>query len=259
MASSECVNKALRILQRMGDAGSDGIALTRIAESLDLPKASVHRSLVALRRRGFVEKNEFGKYMLGAAYLDVADSYLRGKHLRGLLHQGISNLCARIDETCHLGALSGDQVVYVDKVEPKGAASTWSDIGWRNPALSTALGRAITSQKFLDYESFASRFPGPVPQRTPYSLGSLQEIWREVIIARQRGWAIEEQENQIGISCVAVAVLRGHTPIAAISVSAPSERLTESLASSLVQNLHDVFEKWSPPELHLQKMPRLSR
>ncbi len=251
MAALECVNKSLRILQRLGDAGSDGIALTRIAEGLDLPKASVHRALVALRRRSFVEKNEFGKYVLGAAYLDVADSFLRGKRLRGLLHEGISNLCARIDETCHLGVLSGDQVVYVDKVEPKGAASTWSDIGWRNPALATALGRAI--------KSFASRFPGPVPQRTPHSLGSLQEIWREVIIARQRGWAIEEQESQIGMSCVAVAVLRGHTPIAAISVTAPSERLTESLASSAVHNLYEVFEKRSPPELHLQKVPNLSR
>ena len=71
MASSECVNKALRILQRLGDAGSDGIALTRIAEGLDLPKASVHRALVTLGRRGFAKKNDFGKYMLGAAYLDV--------------------------------------------------------------------------------------------------------------------------------------------------------------------------------------------
>jgi IclR family acetate operon transcriptional repressor len=258
MAASECVNKALRILQRLGDAGSDGIALTRIAEGLDLPKASVHRALAALRRRGFVEKNDFGKYMLGAAYLDVADAYLRGKHLRGLLHERISNLCARIDETCHLGVLWGDQIVYVDKVEPKGAASTWSDIGWRNPALATALGRAIISQKFLDYGSFASRFPGPVPRRTPHSLGSLQEIWREIIIARQRGWAIEEQESQIGMSCVAVAVLRGHTPIAAISMTAPSERLTESLANSLVHNLHEVFEKKLPLELHLQRMQRLS-
>jgi IclR family acetate operon transcriptional repressor len=259
MAASECVNKSLRILQRLGDAGSDGIALTRIAEGLDLPKASVHRALVALRRRGFVEKSEFGRYVLGAAYLDVADSFLRGKRLRGLLHEGVCNLSARIDETCHLGVLSGNQVVYIDKVEPKGAASTWSDIGWRNPALATALGRAITSHKFLDYESFASWFPGPVPHRTPHSLDSLQDIWREVIIARQRGWAIEEQESQIGMSCVAVAVLRGHTPIAAISVTAPSERLTESLASSAVHNLHGVLEKWLPPELHLQKMPNLSR
>ena len=259
MASSECVAKSLRILRHLGDAGLDGMTLTRIAEGLDVPKASVHRALAALRRQGFVEKNEFGKYMLGEVYLQVADSFLRGKRLRSLLHDGISNLCARIDKTCHLAVLSGDQVVYVDKVEPKGAASTWSDIGWRNPALATALGRAITSQKFLDYESFASWFPGPVPHRTPYSLGSLQDIWREVIIARQRGWAIEEQESQVGMSCVAVAVLRGHSPIAAISVTAPSEHLTQSMASSLVHDLHEVFEKRTPPELHLQKIPRMSR
>lgn len=259
MASSECVKKSLRILQLLGDAGVDGMSLTRIAEGLDVPKASVHRALVALRTQGFVEKNEFGKYMLGAVYLQVADSFLRGKRLRSLLHEGISNLSARIDKTCHLAVLSGDQVVYVDKVEPRGAAITWSDIGWRNPALATALGRAITSQKFLDYESFASWFPGPVPHRTSHSLSSLQDIWREVIIARQRGWAFEEQESQIGMSCVAVAVFRRHSPIAAISVTAPSEYLTETQASSVVHDLHEVFEKRAPPELHLQKMPKVSR
>jgi IclR family acetate operon transcriptional repressor len=256
MASSECVDKSLRILERLGDAGSDGLALTRIAECLRLPKASVHRALVALRRRGFVQKNEFGKYCLGVTYLEIADSYLRGRHLCGPLHEGLSNLCARIDETCHLGVLTGDQVVYVDKVEPKHAVRTWSDIGWRNPALATALGRAISSQKFLDYESFACRFPGPVPRRTPHSLGSLQEIWREVNIASQRGFAMEEQENEIGMSCIAVAVLRGHTPIAAISITAPSARLNQRRVFWLIQNLHEVFEKKSPPGLHLQKLPR---
>jgi DNA-binding IclR family transcriptional regulator len=223
---------------------------------LNLPKASVHRSLVALRDRDFVKKNEFGKYCLGTAYLEIADSYIRGRHLRSLLHEALSNLCERIDETCHLGVLTGDQVVYVDKVEPRQAVRTWSHIGWRNPALLTALGRAIISQKFLDYESFASQFPGPVPKRTPYNLGSLQEIWREVIVARQRGFAIEEQENEIGMSCIAVAVLRCHSPIAAISITAPSDRLSESRMFQLVQNIHEAFDKKSPPELRLQKVPR---
>ena len=258
MASSESVHKVLRILQRLGDSGSDGLALTRIAESLEISKATVHRALVALRRQDFVEKNEFGKYCLGPSYLEIADSYLRARHLRGLLHETMVSLCSRIDETCHLGVLTGDQVVYVDKVEPKQAVRTWSDIGWRNPALATALGRSITSQRFLDYESFASRFPGPVPNRTPHSLGSLQDIWSEIIIARQRGFAMEKQENEIGRSCIGVAILRGHAPIAAISVTAPFERLNESRAALLVQQLHEVFEKTAPPELHLQKTPKVS-
>lgn len=259
MLPCESIDKGLRILQRLGDAGSEGLALTRLARELEITKASVHRTLSALRHRGFVEQDEYGKYRIGPTLLTVSDSYLRAKHLRSLLHDAIAKLSADVNETCHLGVLAGEHVVYVDKVEPWRAVRTWSAIGWRNPALATALGRAMASQTFLDFESFSRRFPSPVPKRTPFSLGSLQEIWKEILLARQRGFAKEEQENEVGRSCVAVPVLRGTKPVAAVSITAPSDHIDEKLVVPLTNRLRESLEQNLPPELNLPRTAKSLR
>src|SRR6185312_385361 len=224
------VDKALRALQRLGETGADGSALSRLAGELGLNKASLHRTLSALRHRGFVEQDSGGNYRLGTAILALADSYLRDESLRRIFHEGLSELCTRINETCHLGVLLGEQIMYIDKVEPQRAIRIWSEIGWRNPAVCTALGRAMLCQKFIDFESFAARFPSPIVKRTASTRSSLHAVWQELMEARKRGFAMEVEENEPGVTCIATALLRGTDVIAAISVTTPAERMDEKRA-----------------------------
>jgi len=247
------VDKALRALQRLGDAGASGLALTRLAGDLGLNKASLHRTLAALRHRGFVEQDQNGNYRLGPAILAIADSHLRDESLRSLMHEGLADLCNRIGETCHMGVLTGEQVVYIDKVEPQRAIRIWSEIGWRNPALTTALGRAIMSQKFVDFESFAASFPNAVPKRTPHTRSGLRAVWQELVEARKRGFSKEEQENELGITCMGVAMLRGPNVIAAFSITAPAERMDIKRMTLLARKLRECIEPGLPPGLTLQK------
>ena len=247
------VDKALRALQRLGDAGAGGLALTRLAGDLGLNKASLHRTLAALRHRGFVEQDQNGNYRLGPAILAIADSHLRDESLRSLMHNGLADLCLKTGETCHMGVLTGEQVVYIDKVEPQRAIRIWSEIGWRNPALTTALGRAIICQKFVDYESFAASFPNAVPKRTPHTRNSLRAVWQELVDARKRGFAKEEQENELGITCMGLALLRGPNVVAAFSITAPSERMDLKRMSVLARKLRECIEPGLPPGLSLQK------
>jgi DNA-binding IclR family transcriptional regulator len=95
-----------------------------------------------------------------------------------------------IGETCHLGVLLGEQIVYIDKVEPSRAVRIWSEIGWRNPAVSTALGRAILSRKYVDFASFAASFPTPIPKRTPHTRDSLRAVWTDLLGTRKRGFCL---------------------------------------------------------------------
>jgi DNA-binding IclR family transcriptional regulator len=247
------VDKALRALQRLGDAGAGGLPLTRLAADLGLIKSSVHRTLAALRHRGFVEQDQNGNYRLGPSLLAIADSHLRDESLRGLIHEALAMLCARAGETCHLGVLAGEQVVYIDKVEPQRAIRIWSEIGWRNPALTTALGRAILSQKYVDFASFSAAFPGKVPRRTAQTRTSLKQVWQELMEARRRGFTHEEQENEPGVTCIAVAILRGAQPLAAISITAPVERMDTRRQNALAQTLHACIGAALPPGLTLQR------
>jgi len=246
------VDKALRALQRLGDAGAGGLPLTQLACDLGLNKSSIHRTLAALRHRGFVEQDRNGNYRLGPSLLAIADSHLRDESLRGLIHDALAALCKKAGETCHLGVLTGEQVVYIDKVEPQRAIRIWSEIGWRNPALTTALGRAILAQKYVDFESFAADFPGTIPLRSPHTRASLKLVWQEFLEARRRGFAREEQENEPGVTCIAVAILRGAQPVAAISITAPVERMDSRRQAALARMLSECIGPALPPGLSLQ-------
>jgi IclR family acetate operon transcriptional repressor len=255
----ESVNKALLALERLGEIGAAGSSLARLAADLGLNKGSLHHTLSALRHRGFVEQDNNGNYRLGHGILALADSYLRDESLRSLIHDGLNALCLRINEICHLGVLIGEDIVYIDKIVPKGAINTWSTVGWRNPALTTALGRAIISQKYVDFKSFCQQFPTPILKRTAHTRSTLNEIWQELMDARERGFSREGQEYVLGTSCIAVAILRGPKVIGAISMTGPSERLGERREQVLVRALHDCIGPHLPPGLVLQKPVRKLR
>jgi len=245
------VDKALLVLQRLGEFGNDGRALSRLAADLGLNKASLHHTLSVLRHRGFVEQGEKGNYRLGGTLLALAASYLQEDSL-WQMQGALKMLSLKIDESCHLATLVGEDLSYIHKVLPETRINDWSTVGFRNPALTTALGRAIACQQYLDFESFATAFPTPTPKRTQYTLTSLKDLWLELVEARQRGFAREINEYSVGIACLAVAVLRGHKPIAAIAIAGPTERLDRQYEQFLVRALRECVAPNLPPGLSLQ-------
>src|SRR5882757_3814987 len=140
------VDKALLVLQRLGVIETEGRALSRLAGDLGLNKASLHHTLSVLRHRGFVEQDGKGNYRLGQASLALAASYLDDDSL-WLMQGPLKALSLKIDESCHLGTLVGEDIAYIHKVLPETRLNAWSTVGFRNPALTTALGRAIACQQ----------------------------------------------------------------------------------------------------------------
>jgi IclR family acetate operon transcriptional repressor len=246
-----CVDKALRTLQRLGEVGVAGRSLTRLANDLNLDKTSLYRTLQALSHRGFVEKDVEGNYRLGATIRALAESSLYDEHLRSVVHSGLVELSVETNETCHLGVLVGDQILYVDKVGPP--SDQLSAIGGRNQAVSTALGRAILCHKFLDFGSFAAGIASTVSQRTVHTCTSPEGLWRKLVVARTLGFAREDQENEIGFACVAMALLGAGAAVGAVSITLPQERLNESRIPNLIGSLRECIEPHLPPGLLLQR------
>lgn len=108
-------------------------------------------------------------------------------------------------------------------------------------------------QKFVDFESFSARFPTPIVKRSVHTRDSLRAVWQELIAARKRGFAREEQENEPGITCVAVALHRGTDVVGAISVTAPSYRMDNKRAVLIIRALREAIEPNLPPGMSLQK------
>lgn len=223
------VDKALLALQELGAAGPHGVTLADLAVRLGLNKTSLHRTLAALRYRGFADQDPAtSRYVLGPATTALASRYLADENLPQLLQNALTSLCAQTDELVHLGVLSGAEILYLDKVEPARPVRVWSAVGRRLPAATTSLGRAILSRRSVDTASLAW-FAGD-----RITIARLSEL---LAAAAADGYATESGESEKGISCVAVPLLRGGTAIAAVSITAPSDRMTPARRAELVETL----------------------
>lgn len=223
----ESVDRALRLLQELAQHGS-GVTLSDLASSTGLPKSSLHRTLGALQERGFAMQRDDGHYLLGAESLRLAFEFHDRLDLRLLLRPALERLRASVNETVHVGVLDGPSVVYVDKLESTRSLSLTSTIGGRNPAHATAVGKALLAWTYPTEMAIAGWIDrhGPLVRRTPRTIVEPGGLVRELARIRSEGFAKDLEESEPGVRCIAAAVFYGGTsPIAAISISAPKDRL----------------------------------
>jgi len=242
----EAVDRALLVLEALARAGGQGMGLAELATGLGLSKSTVHRTLAALRHRGFVTQDASAAYQLGPAATQLADDYFGHENLPVLLHPALVALCGATDELVHLGVLSGTHVVYLDKVEPERSVRVWSAVGNRSPAVTTALGRALLAFRGTDRAMLA----GYVRAAGEHVVDE-DHVWSELRRARVRGWATEEQENEVGISCVAVPLMRSGSAVAAVSVTAPADRMSAERLGWLYDQMRSVLPDLLPAGLSL--------
>lgn len=234
------VDKALLALDTLAGFGAAGAPLATLAQAVGVSKPTLHRTLAALRHRGYAEQTPDGAYRLGPAALALGSSYLAEENLPALLHPALTVLSEKTDELVHLGVLAGREVVYLDKVEPQRAVRVWSAVGRRRAAATTALGRALLSVQELDDDALA-RFAG-----TDTKVEHLRDVLAE---ARRSGVAGETEENERGIACIAVPLLRAGHAVAAVSITAPVERLRGTARAERVGALREVLPGLLPAGL----------
>lgn len=200
-----------------------GVALDELARALDSPKPTVHRALAALRRAGFATLTGRGRYHLGDEFIRLAfaNHEARPDHLR--VQPILEALAERLGETAHYAVLDGRSVIYRAKVEPsRGAVKLSSVVGSRNPAHCTAVGKLLLSYRLCDdaaVESWARA--GELPPRTRWTKTEPADLAAELALIRQRGFGTDDEENEIGVNCLAVPLFLGSqsAPTGAISVS----------------------------------------
>jgi len=234
------VDKALLALDTLAGFGAAGAPLATLAQAVGVSKPTLHRTLAALRHRGYAEQTADGAYRLGPSALALGSSYLAEENLPALLHPALTALSAEVDELVHLGVLAGREVVYLDKVEPQRAVRVWSAVGRRRPAATTALGRALLSVQDLD-DTALDRLAGSDTRSA-----HLRDVLAE---ARRSGVAGETEENERGIACVAIPLLRAGRGVAAVSITAPVERLRGTARAERVGALRELLPPLLPAGL----------
>ncbi|MEV4347798.1 IclR family transcriptional regulator [Actinoplanes sp. NPDC049596] len=217
---------------------ADGVGLDEMARVMASPKPTVHRALASLRRAGFAAQDGHGRYVLGDEFLRLAFAHheARPDHVRVV--PVLRALSERYGETAHYATLDGRWVVYRSKLDPPtGAVRLSSVVGGRNPAHTTAVGKLLLSgilrsvQQVRDWIGETA-----LTTPTPTSIGSAEELYAELARTRERGFGVDNQENEAGVNCLAVPVFLNSPsePSGAVSVSAlayrtPLDRLIEDV------------------------------
>jgi IclR family transcriptional regulator, acetate operon repressor len=202
-----------RVLQVLVELAQrpNGASLEELARAVHSPKSTVHRALGSLTRAGLAMKEGLGHYVLGDEFLRLAFAHheARPEHLRVL--PLLRALADRFGETAHYAVLDGAEVVYRAKVDPPaGAVRLTSTIGGRNPAHSTGVGKVLLAAQLPDDAAArAWATSHELSPRTEHTLTDPEAFVAEIAKIRELGYAVDNQENEVGINCVAVPVRRG--------------------------------------------------
>lgn len=216
-------DRVIAVLIELADHPS-GVTLDELAGRARSSKPTVHRALATLRRAGLAEMTGRGVYVLGDEYLRLAFRNLDGRPETARIQPLLEDLATQFGETAHYAVLSGRDIVYRAKTDPpQGAVRLTSVVGGRNPAYRTAVGKAVLSRRLHTLEQVEDWIGDAVlEQKTPHTVTTAEALHAELEATRRRGYAIDDQENEMGVNCVAIAVhLDGsHAPTGAVSVSA---------------------------------------
>jgi DNA-binding IclR family transcriptional regulator len=233
-------DRVLAILELLS-AGHRRYSLSEIGQQLGIPLSSLHGILRTMQRRRWLDADETNtRFGIGPQALVVGSSYPRSDPLVARADPVLDWLSEETGETVHYGRLEGSFVIYLAKRESRHMLRIYSAVGKRIPAHAAALGKAILAERgeaeteqILDW---------PLEHLSPYTLVTREALFADLAATRERGYAVELQESDLGLGCVAVTVPGTPTPGDAISVTAPTVRLDGDRVGELARLLASARE-----------------
>jgi IclR family transcriptional regulator, KDG regulon repressor len=215
----QAVDRALRILD-LFDEHETELKITDISERMHLHKSTVHSLLKTLQVHGYIDQNpENGRYKLGMKLFERGNFVIHGLDIRKIAKSYLMELSIKTGQTTHLVILDGTEGVYIDKVEGPMATILYSRIGKRISVHCSAVGKALIAFKSpQELKKILKDYVYHV--QTQNTITNEAQFLAELSIISERGYSIDNQENEPGVRCAAVPI-RDHTGqvIAAISIS----------------------------------------
>lgn len=238
----QSVARAFSILEILGDRGGQA-SLSELAEIMGLALPTVHRLVRTLVTLGYVRQLPSRRYALGPGLIRLGDQAT--SLLAAWARPTLEELEHAAQETANLAILDGDKVAYVAQVPSRHQMRMFTEVGRRVYAHSTGVGKALLSQ-LPDGDVLAIVRRTGMPRFTDTTHTSEESLLADLASIRQRGYSIDEGEQEVGVRCFAVAVPGAATPTA-VSVSGPETRVTLASAEWMVPALRRASERLASP------------
>ena len=206
------------------------MSLTEISRETGLNQVTAYRLIATFIATGLLEQSpESEKYRLGVTALALGDAYSRSNDLSQRAHPKLVELRDECGETVHLSILDGVEIVYLDKIpglHPIGLMS--SRVGGRAPAYCTGVGKVLLAYQ-PEEKIHTTHLKGDLISFTPRTITSVDRLLVEFTKIRSNGYALDQEEHEIGVACVAAPIFDLNGILAAISLSGPYDRIMNSV------------------------------
>lgn len=245
---------ALEVLDQFSQRES--WSLGDLTQAIGQSKSRVFRSLSTFEDCGYlVRDQETGRYRLGPRLAALSSASAKSEQLRWRALPPLQALAGETGETVQVGILYGDEVVTTQLVEGRHDVRMHCAVGKHSPAYCNALGKVLLAY-FPEPEIDAYMEAVERPPVTPNTVVEATALKLQLQVIRQQGYAIDNEERELGLRCVAAPITddAGHV-VASVSLSAPTIRLTEAYAQDLVPKVKECARTIS----HMMGSPALSR
>lgn len=223
--SVQALDRGLELLAILAE--EDGLTLTDLARKSGFSPSTVHRILLTLEGRGFVQNDmERGYWLIGIKTFKIGSAFLRNRRVASMGRLTMRELMGKTGETVNLGIEDNGEVVFISQVESHDTLRAFFRAGSRGAMHASGVGKALLAEL---PEHRIRQICGlrRLERFTEKTRTDLAELMRELDDSRRRGWAIDDEERTLGMRCVAAPIFNEHgEPIAAVSTSGPSVRIT---------------------------------
>ena len=233
----QVADRLFLVLETLADTGS--VTLADLCRQLDLNKSTLHRLLSSLIYMGYVKQDgETGKYSLSLKLLGLSNKLLVHMDILDAVRPSLKVLAQETGETVHFVQLDGVEAVYIYKEEStQNSVRMVSKVGSRIPLYCSGVGKAIAAD--MDQSQIQSIWEhSTIRKLTPHTIIDYTQFLEKIKEAREKGYALDDEENELGVRCIAVGLpdYLGRAKYA-FSISAPASRMTDQRLEELAQIL----------------------
>lgn len=236
----QSVERAFELLEVIARAGGEA-ALSELALETPLPLPTIHRLLRTLVGVGYVRQLPNRRYSLGPRLIRLGE--VANRQLGALASPVLKDLVGKLGESANIAVLDGDMVTYIAQAQSPHSMRMITEVGRRAMLHNSGVGKAVLS--VLDDERVQRLVSqSGMPPKTPKTITTLGKLFTDVEATRERGYAMDDEEQELGVRCIAVPVPGAPTPMA-ISVSGPVTRVNQEFIEQAVPDLHQAAEELS--------------
>ncbi|MEI2385335.1 IclR family transcriptional regulator C-terminal domain-containing protein [Breoghania sp. JC706] len=217
------LERGLKVMQALGDA-PEGLTLTDVAGRIGLTRATARRFLLTLTELGYV-RQERRLFILTPKVLSLGVSYLSNRPIWQNAEPVMRELSRQVNESCSVAVIDGTEIVYVARVAGKRIMSVNITIGTRLPALTTSMGRVLLSNLSPPaLNAFLAK--AHIERFTEHTITDREALFAEIDKVRTRGYALVDQELEIGLRSIAVPLRdRAGRAFAGLNISTQAARV----------------------------------